>query len=774
MPDTPTILLVDDEPDLLEVFRERLEPEGYRCLLATSGSQALELLDQTSIDLVITDIRMPGISGTQLLQQVAVRRPDTLRMIITGLGDKESIVEAVNKGHIHAFFSKPWDSAALLHTVKSAIQEKQLRDGEKEQTEQYIESIKGQYRITVEIFQKLADTAMDAILMIDDEGKISYWNRQAEVMFGYQRAEVLGEEMHTRLAPDRYQEKYLLAMKHFRRTGQGPLIGKATEFTARHRDGHEFPIELSINSIKINNTWHAMGIVRDVSERKQAEQEIKHAYQIQCGLTEVLQLSFQSRSIQELLTRALDVLLALPSFTMLKKGVIFLVREKEEALELAVQRGLSEPMQLACARLPFGKCLCGRAAASRETLFSDHIDERHEITFAGIHPHGHYCVPILTGDRLIGVLNIYVAAGHVRKEEDERYLGMMAKTLALTIEDYRVREALRKSEEQYRTLVNNLTGAVYQFTAEAGRWRLVVISDEIEKISGYPALRFINDTGLTLESITHPGDIHLVKSIFSVSVTERSSYEVEYRLLHADGTERWVHEKGRPGYDEDGRCIILDGTIFDITDHKLAEKALERSVEQLNNSLVQTIRAVAALTEKRDPYTAGHQRRVAQLSTAIAREMGLPGEQIRGIELGATIHDIGKIYIPAEILNRPGKLTDVEFSMIKSHTEVGYEVIKEVEFPWPLAQMIRQHHERLDGSGYPDGLKGEEIILEAQIIAVADVVEAISSHRPYRPALSIEVGLEEIRKHRGDQFNADAVDVCIRIFRQGGFQFNGK
>ena len=187
----------------------------------------------------------------------------------------------------------------------------------------------------------------------------------------------------------------------------------------------------------------------------------------------------------------------------------------------------------------------------------------------------------------------------------------------------------------------------------------------------------------------------------------------------------------------------------------LAEKALERSVEQLNNSLVQTIRAVAALTEKRDPYTAGHQRRVAQLSTAIAREMGLPGEQIRGIELGATIHDIGKIYIPAEILNRPGKLTDVEFSMIKSHTEVGYEVIKEVEFPWPLAQMIRQHHERLDGSGYPDGLKGEEIILEAQIIAVADVVEAISSHRPYRPALSIEVGLEE-------------------IFRQGGFQFDGK
>lgn len=187
--------------------------------------------------------------------------------------------------------------------------------------------------------------------------------------------------------------------------------------------------------------------------------------------------------------------------------------------------------------------------------------------------------------------------------------------------------------------------------------------------------------------------------------------------------------------------------------------------------LYATIRAIALTVEKRDPYTAGHQERVAQLAMAIAREMGMEENRVEGIRLGALIHDIGKVYIPAEILTRPGKLSTIEFELIKTHPEVGREIVAAIPFPWPVAEMIHQHHERLDGSGYPQGLKGEAIIMEARILTVADVVEAVASHRPYRAALGMEYGLEVIEAGRGTLFDPLVVDACQHLCREGGFTF---
>ncbi|MFW2371984.1 MAG: HD domain-containing phosphohydrolase [Gammaproteobacteria bacterium] len=193
--------------------------------------------------------------------------------------------------------------------------------------------------------------------------------------------------------------------------------------------------------------------------------------------------------------------------------------------------------------------------------------------------------------------------------------------------------------------------------------------------------------------------------------------------------------------------------------------------QRLQDSLVSTIQAIATSMEKRDPYTAGHQRNVAKLATAIAREMTLPEEQINGIMLGALIHDIGKIYVPSEILTRPGKLTNAEFEIIKSHPEVGYEIIQGVDFPWPVNEIVLQHHERLDGSGYPHGLTGDDISLEARILAVADVVEAMASHRPYRPGLGLDAALNELQMNRGILYDRDAVDKCIQLFIEKEFSF---
>ena len=224
--------------------------------------------------------------------------------------------------------------------------------------------------------------------------------------------------------------------------------------------------------------------------------------------------------------------------------------------------------------------------------------------------------------------------------------------------------------------------------------------------------------------------------------------------------------------DAEGRFGGTVGLVRDITERKRFEVERRTHAARLEQALVETIRAISMTVEKRDPYTSGHQHRVAELAVDIGREMGLEKARVDGLRLGAMIHDIGKIAVPAEILNRPGRLSPIEMELIKAHAEIGYDIVKDVEFPWPVAAMVRQHHERLDGSGYPQGLKGEEIVLEARIIAVADVVEAISAHRPYRPAMGVEKALDEIRRGRGVLYDARAVDACLSLFDSGVYSFD--
>jgi putative nucleotidyltransferase with HDIG domain len=206
-------------------------------------------------------------------------------------------------------------------------------------------------------------------------------------------------------------------------------------------------------------------------------------------------------------------------------------------------------------------------------------------------------------------------------------------------------------------------------------------------------------------------------------------------------------------------------------DRQRAEAEVQHTLEQLDKSLDSTVVALSNSLETRDPYTAGHQRRVAQLACAIAREIRLSPEQIRGIRVLGFLHDIGKIAVPAEILSRPGKISPNEFNIIQMHPETGYDIIKDIEFPWPVARAILEHHERLDGSGYPKGLTDPDISKEAKILAVADVVEAMASHRPYRPGLGIDQALEEISRMKGVLYDPQVVDACIELFTEKGFKF---
>ena len=211
----------------------------------------------------------------------------------------------------------------------------------------------------------------------------------------------------------------------------------------------------------------------------------------------------------------------------------------------------------------------------------------------------------------------------------------------------------------------------------------------------------------------------------------------------------------------------------DIAERAQVEEKLQHTLNSLRKAVSMTIQVLVSAIEVRDPYTAGHQRRVANLARAIATEMGLPADDVEGIRMAGYIHDIGKLSIPAEILSKPTKLTEIEFALIKEHSRSGYEILKDVESPWPLAEIVYQHHERMDGSGYPRKLKGDEIIIEARIIALADVVEAMASHRPYRPSLGIDLALAEIEKNRRIFYDDAVVAAGLRLFRERGFVLEG-
>ena len=217
-----------------------------------------------------------------------------------------------------------------------------------------------------------------------------------------------------------------------------------------------------------------------------------------------------------------------------------------------------------------------------------------------------------------------------------------------------------------------------------------------------------------------------------------------------------------------GRPAVI-GLMQDISEKIRAEETLQHYVTQLEVAFKSTVQVATSLSEMRDPYTTGHSRRVAEIATALSAELGFDAQRQEGMRVAGYLHDIGKISVPSEILAKPGRLDPIEFDLIKEHAQGGYDILKGVEFPWPVAEVARQHHERIDGSGYPQGLKGEEILLEARILAVADVVEAMSSDRPYRPGLGIDRALAEIERGRGSAYDPGVVDACLRLFREQGY-----
>jgi PAS domain S-box-containing protein/putative nucleotidyltransferase with HDIG domain len=329
-------------------------------------------------------------------------------------------------------------------------------------------------------------------------------------------------------------------------------------------------------------------------------------------------------------------------------------------------------------------------------------------------------------------------------------------------EHHREKEALSAAEEQLRIVLENTHDIVFQLSPSG---LIQYVSPKVKEIYGYEPQDLM---GAHFKKTTPLSELKRALKVLESALSGKEITNFEINQVDANGKIIPMEANVTP-VRKDGKIIAVEGILRDITERKHAEEEAKRGTEKLVKAMENTIQAMAMIVEMRDPYTAGHQRRVTQLACAIAREIGISEDRIIGLRLAGLIHDIGKVRIPAEILTNPDGLSEAEFTMIKMHPMIGYEILKTIDLPWPIARIVHQHHERMDGTGYPLGISGEDIIPEARILAVADVVEAIASHRPYRPSFGIDVALDEISKRRQKLYDSKVVGACIRLFRKKGF-----
>jgi PAS domain S-box-containing protein len=322
-------------------------------------------------------------------------------------------------------------------------------------------------------------------------------------------------------------------------------------------------------------------------------------------------------------------------------------------------------------------------------------------------------------------------------------------------------EALRDSEALFRKLFEDHAAVKLILDPDTGK--IIDANEAAAVFYGWPREQLKQ---MKIQEINTLPPEKVKKEMERVRTEKKIQFEFRHR--RADGSIRDVQVFSST--IEANKKDLLHSIVHDISDRKRAEEELQRTLDSLRKAVGTTIQVMVSAVETRDPYTAGHQIRSADLARAIATEMGLSQEKIDGIRMAGSIHDIGKLSIPAEILSKPTKLTKMESLLVKEHAKTGYEILKDVESPWPLAEIVYQHHERMDGSGYPRNLKGDEIIMEARIMAVADVVEAMASHRPYRPGLGIDAALEEIEKNRGALYDATVAEACLKLFREKDYQ----
>ncbi len=616
----------------------------------------------------------------------------------------------------------------------------------------------------------LVESMPNAIVIANEKGNIIYWNRSAEKIFGYSKNEIVGKKV-TIIIPKEFRKafeegfKKAVFLKH--------PTKEAIEVPALRKDGRQIFIEWSLSNWRYKKRLFFAAIGKDITKRKKIEEKLRQS----------------EEKYQRLVESASDGVCVVQDEKLVYVNTQ-LAKMWGGSVEELVGKQFTElvpPDEVPYLVERYKKRLKGEKTPQRYELVLKGKDGREFYVDVSANL-------MIYEDKPADLIIVRDITERKKQEEKIKRL-------------YSLQKAVRE--------INQILLRIKEIGTEPELFRKIcrILVEEIEDFK-FSWIGFLEKETFRVKPVAYAGfekgylssvEVRWDKSEYDMgptgmAVKERRPFVVN-DIENDPRYSLWREEALKRGYRSSIVVPIVDedklfGTLTIYSSKKGAfgeeevkflggaagdiiigirslrgQKELEKTVKQLEKTTDGIVFTIAKIVETRDPYTSGHQKRVANLARAIAEEMGLPEEKIKGIYMAAVIHDIGKIYVPSEVLTKPSKLSKIEFEMIKLHPQYGYDILKDVNFPWPVALAILQHHERLDGSGYPQGLKGDELILEAKILAVADVVEAMSSHRPYRPALGIDKALEEIEKNRGKLYDLEVVNTCVRLLKKKGFNF---
>jgi len=773
---TLEILLVEDNEAHVELIHRAFEPHGkkFKLTVADSLAEARKILKKASPGLMIVAYKLPDGKGTELLpgDQGKLTFPVVM---LTGHGDEKIATAAMKAGALDYIVKSDQTLADMPNIIERSMREWQ-----------HITE-RGQAETALEHSNRALETlsACNKVL-IHTEGEAQFLNDicHAIVEQGGYKLTWIGHAEHDRaksvrpIAEAGFGEGYLESLNITwadTKRGRGPAgtairtrkpsvaqniqddpgFSPWRETALRHGyrscvalpiiiDGEVFGVlcvyapeshafiedEVNLLAGLADDICHGISMLRTRVAHLRAEKDLR---------SREAQLSLIANHISDIIfTIGVE-----PNdhFRFLRVNQRFI-----EATELKESQIVGKPVQEVIPE-PTQELVLGKYKEAIRTGQSVHWDE------ISVYPAGKK-----TGE--VTVAPIFDASGSCTQ---------LIGTVHDVTEQKQMEEALRREQKQTRQIIDTARDAFVGMDEEGnitdwnpraeemlGWNRDEVMGKKVAETFIPEEFREAHTKGMERYLATGEGPI--------------LNQPIEITALHHDGHAFPVELSIVSAHSEDS--VSFNAFIRDTSARQKAREKLDESRGQLRQSLIGAIVAVSKAVEARDPYTAGHQQRVARLARCIAQEMRLDAERIEGLRMGVTIHDIGKIHLPAEILSNPGKLSAMEFELIKTHAQVGYEILKDIKFPWPVAGIAWQHHERINGTGYPQGLKGDEICLEARIVAVADVVEAMSSHRPYRPALGIDAALEEIETHRGQWFDPAAVDACLKIFHEKKFSFD--
>jgi len=704
-----TILAVDDDADVLRATERILREAGFRVVTGATAAEALELTHHHHPALVLLDVMLPDGSGVDVARQLKGDPALADVFVILFSGTKVSPddqAKGLAEGLADGYMVRPLRRPELLARIDAFLR---IRE-----TQRALRESEAKYRLLIE-------NSHDIIYMLTADGVFTFVSPAWTALLGHPVDQVAGQPFQQFVHPDDLPG-CMVFLQSVIETGQRQ---EGVEYRVRHLDG-SWRWHTS-SAVPLRDEAGAVigfqGIARDITERQRAETALTHSHDLMRYIIE------HNRSAVAVHDRDLKYIYVSERYLH-----DYGVKEHDVIGKHHYDVFPDLPQKW---RDAHQKALAGEISSAEDDPY---VREDGTVDWTRWE-----CRPWYEADGSIGGIIVYTEVITARKQAEN---------------------ALLESEERFRRVSEATSDFAYSCVRPpGGPFTFDWLTGAVETITGWSREELL-EWGCWKALVLEEDVPVFEERVIGLAPGESSACEL--RIRDKQGGVRWLAAYSVAEHDaEDPAVHRLYGACQDITARKRAEEGLREGLATQRTITKGVIAALVRTIEVRDPYTAGHQRRVSRLAAAMALQMGLGEERAEGLRVAGLLHDVGMVNIPAEILSRPGRLSTLELELVKAHTRAGYEILEAIHFPWRVAEIALQHHERLDGSGYPVGLGGDEIVLEARILAVADVVEAMASHRPYRAALGLEAALAEVRGGAGVRYDAGAVAACEQVFAQG-------